>query len=472
MFVRPSGELIGMGANYSGELGDGTTIERDTPTQIVSGGVLQVSAGDSYSMFVKSDGSLWGMGDNIHGCITPLLDRDGLISPTMVIESEVQSVSAGRSHTLFRKIDGSLWGMGANNFGQLRETPLTDPVVPIQIESGSIISYSARSSGHSAWVREDGSLWTVGYGQLGQLGNNSTNITNPVPYKVVESGVIKVDIGRSHTAFIKTDGSLWVMGDASWGQVTGHTNILVPTMIVDNGVVDVSCGDRHTIFLMSDGSVWGMGSTWLNQVGEESYGNYYSPVQVVPSGSLVVGISAGNNRSILRYSDDTLWAVGDNWAGQLGIVGWQNIFSLTRIEPVVPPPTPVLIPNDLFTNALTIVLPYSSSNIALDACSLEPTEPIVGNMNSTVWYAFTAPTDGTLTISTANSPEGADTIVALYSGSILNSLVLVDWDDDSGGSYRSHLTAPIISGGEYRIQLGYYDVAPSGTLASIDVSIS
>jgi len=56
-----------MGDNGNGELGDGTTTNRTSPVQILSGGVQAVAGGYSHSLILKTDGSLWAMGDNSYG---------------------------------------------------------------------------------------------------------------------------------------------------------------------------------------------------------------------------------------------------------------------------------------------------------------------------------------------------------------------------------------------------------------------
>ena len=47
-------------------------------------------------------------------------------SPIQILPSDVSQVSHGSGHTLFIKTDGSLWGMGGNNRGQLGDANLTD----------------------------------------------------------------------------------------------------------------------------------------------------------------------------------------------------------------------------------------------------------------------------------------------------------------------------------------------------------
>jgi alpha-tubulin suppressor-like RCC1 family protein len=58
-----------MGYNSYGQLGDGTTNDVNRPEQIVSTGVVAIAlgVGQYQSLFLKSDGSLWGMGLNLFG---------------------------------------------------------------------------------------------------------------------------------------------------------------------------------------------------------------------------------------------------------------------------------------------------------------------------------------------------------------------------------------------------------------------
>ena len=53
-----------MGENGGGQLGLGDSNDRLSPLEIIEGGVVDVQAKGNNSYFLKTDGTLWGMGHN------------------------------------------------------------------------------------------------------------------------------------------------------------------------------------------------------------------------------------------------------------------------------------------------------------------------------------------------------------------------------------------------------------------------
>ena len=66
--LKTNGELYAWGNNSSGQVGDGTTTQRNSPVRVGSDSDwAEVSAGYELTVAVKSDGSMWGWGGNGDG---------------------------------------------------------------------------------------------------------------------------------------------------------------------------------------------------------------------------------------------------------------------------------------------------------------------------------------------------------------------------------------------------------------------
>ena len=65
LIMKTNGSLWAMGSNGDGQLGNGGTETQHSPIQIVASDVAAVAAGNAFSLFLKSDGSLWGHGNKL-----------------------------------------------------------------------------------------------------------------------------------------------------------------------------------------------------------------------------------------------------------------------------------------------------------------------------------------------------------------------------------------------------------------------
>jgi alpha-tubulin suppressor-like RCC1 family protein len=165
LFLKSDGSLWAMGMNLSGQLGNGGNGAVAWPEMIISSNVTAIAAGAYFSLFLKSDGSLWAMGDdyygqlgdgNLSGSTTPWLSTN---QPEEIICSNVIAITAGQYHSLFLKSDGSLWGMGDDINGQLGDGfqasqtsipeqifPTLQPVLMESVSSGTNLQFNATCS--------------------------------------------------------------------------------------------------------------------------------------------------------------------------------------------------------------------------------------------------------------------------------------------------------------------------------------
>jgi hypothetical protein len=109
--------------------------------------------------------------------------------------------------------------------------------------------------------------------------------------------------------------------------------------------------------------------------------------------------------------------------------------------------------NDDFGDASVLAVPseFDASSLGATRELLEPDHCYGGSGDhDSVWWQWTAPEDGLLTLDLSGS--GFDTILAVYTGATLDTLSLVACDDDSGSSWHSRLTDLLVYGGvTYRI---------------------
>ena len=350
LFLKSDGSLWAMGANNYGQLGDGTYRSTNRPEMIVSGNVTAIAAGWYHSLFLKSDGSLWAMGDNQYGEL-----GDGNVNgniqtnlPEMIVSSNVTAIAAGAYHSLFLKSDGSLWVMGENNYGQLGDGNYALDIdyanmnSPEMIVAGGVSSIAAGEY-HSLFVKHYGlgthqitALFAMGLNGSGQLGTGITNspgqLGDSKPLLVVSNAtgplIIGIGGGSAHSLFFTTQNHLWYTGD---NYDANDDLALSFADLYPGGVTAIAAGSFHSLFLKSGGSLWAMGNNVSGQLGDGTF-NYNSGEMIVSSN--VVAIAAGYDFSLFLKSDGSLWGMGDDESGQLANAGG----SLPQLIATFPPP--------------------------------------------------------------------------------------------------------------------------------------
>lgn len=109
--IKEDGSLWTWGKNDSGQLGNGTRIDRETPGKIMEH-VTQVSLGARHSGAVDAKHRLWMWGDNTLGQLGTLLPGNRK-KPVRVMKT-VCKVSLGYSHTGVIDLKRQVWMCGFN----------------------------------------------------------------------------------------------------------------------------------------------------------------------------------------------------------------------------------------------------------------------------------------------------------------------------------------------------------------------
>lgn len=295
--------------------GGSITSQEATLGVTVLHGVLHVSAGREHTLFLRTDGSLWGTGNSAYGQV-PAAQNVFEVTAPVLISNNVVAMAAGWWHTLFVTADGKLYTMGRNNSGQLGDGSTTNRTTPVLIAND--VAAVGAGANNSYFIRKDGSLWGMGEGSWSQLGNGSL-ARQLSPIKLLERAAA-VAGGERHAVVLKDDGTVWTAGYFSYGALgTGNSSSSAWNQIA-TGATAVAAGDNHTLFLKSDGSVWATGDNSFGQLGNGTTAGsggaagVFTPFQVTTG---IDFIAAGGNTSLLGKTDGTVWAMGTN-AGAYG----------------------------------------------------------------------------------------------------------------------------------------------------------
>lgn len=313
------------GLNDNGQLGDGTTINKSVPVQVMNTGLNggigantnllgfnQIASNrDSFNQFtlaIDSSGQLWGWG-NSNGDFWSG-DRS---SPTVVSTASWSKIAASVGYdTLLLKADGSLW-----------KTP------SIKISTGTDWLDIAMGQNAAGGIKADGSLWTWNSSYI----DNSTFIlgqgigfhgsTSPVRLGSA-SNWSKLSLGWTHAAAIDNAGHLKTWGTNRVGQLGIGTVVDQANPVGVGGGNDwasVSCGREYTVAIKTNGSLWTWGVNDYGQLGNNTGSLYLSkssPVQTIAGGTNWSKVAAGAAHILAIKTDGTLWAWGSNTFGQQG----------------------------------------------------------------------------------------------------------------------------------------------------------
>lgn len=204
------------GANDRGQLGDGATLDRASPSPIAgSTRFVRLALGGAHACGVDEAGALWCWGANDQGQLGDgtLVDR---AIPTEVPGLEgVVEVAAGLAHTCARTAAGAISCWGSSDEGQAGT--LVGPVLApraIELEGATALVSGAR---HACAIGADGRPRCWGANESLQTGLGvPVPQTSPVTVSVEAT---RIAAGRANTCVINRGGSILCWGAASTGML-------------------------------------------------------------------------------------------------------------------------------------------------------------------------------------------------------------------------------------------------------------
>jgi alpha-tubulin suppressor-like RCC1 family protein len=294
------------GLNVSGQLGSGTITSSATPLLIQGlAAPTDVFLGGSHSCAVESiDKSVKCWGLNSAGQLGDGTTTNRL-TPTIISGiSDAMSVSAGGEHSCYLSTSGTVRCWGANTSGQLGDGSTTRRLTPVLVQAlDNVKEISAAGVSHTCALKNDGTVWCWGSNSSGELGDGTfTNRLAPVRVVGIESAT-HLSVDASHACVILQNGNIRCWGNNSSGKLGDgtQTNRNIPVLVTSpNRAVVIEAGGTHTCAVYENGntSCWGLNSS--GQLGLGTSTSSSIPVQTSQSADL--GALQGNTYVI--QSDD------------------------------------------------------------------------------------------------------------------------------------------------------------------------
>jgi hypothetical protein len=326
------------GYNPVGQLGIGTADGWGNPAAVhplyaqvmgLTSGIVQVSAGGSDGLALRSDGTVWAWGEGTHGQLGNGTLGNSATPGQVYGLTGVVAVAAGDVDNLALRSDGTVWAWGDNYYGQLGNgtTVATSPI-PVQVTGLTGVTKIAAGGYFNLALRSDGTVWAWGSGQSGELGNGA-NSNSTIPRKVTGlSQVTSIAAGAYSSLAIRSGAfglnTVWAWGANNVGQLGDGTNHarLTPEQVtgIDAlSIAGISAGSDFALALGTDGSVWGWGDDSYGQLGDGVHAaEAYRPVRTFSTGSGITQLSAGGMHTLALKSNGTVLAWGMNDTGALG----------------------------------------------------------------------------------------------------------------------------------------------------------
>jgi len=376
-----SNGVVCWGDNQFGQMGDGTTTMRTTPTAVsgLGSGVVTIAAGWRHTCALTTTGRVKCWGYNASGQLgdgttvdrlTPVdVCATGALPPCVALLFGVSALTAGSSHTCAVSSTGGATCWGSNSNGALgdgttvgRPTPVDvcdvtvtvpPPCAPANNNVLRAIGSVDGGNEHTCAVKTTGALFCWGRNTSGELGDGTTTgRLSPVAVSGLGNGIGRASAGGGkfggHTCAVTSDHAVKCWGSNTHGQLgigaadgSPHATPLDVAGLA-GGVETVSASGRSTCAQLSAGGAQCWGLNDVGQLGDGTTVDRHAPVDVCApaafppcspgGGNALTGapaLAALHRHACVRTAVLSLKCWGSGGTGQLG-----DGFTLDRSTPV------------------------------------------------------------------------------------------------------------------------------------------
>lgn len=321
--VTGGGLIYCWGHNSSGQLGDGTTVDRLKPVP-VQGGALRfrrVTAGSHHTCAETIDRKAYCWGNNYWGQLGIGTSGAGRLTPVPVAGGRIfRLVEAGFLHTCGVTVaEAYCWG--DNLAGQLGDPGSTGFTrnTPVRVAGGLAFKAIDPGANHTCGLTTSSRVFCWGDNSFGQLGDGTTGY-HLVPGPVAGNRLYKqVRAGSLHSCAISDDDKAYCWGDNFSGSIGDGTTVrrLFPTAVSGGrSYQELSAGASQNCAVDLSRHSWCWGNNAFGALGDGTTTNRLVPV-ATRGGLEFVGLKAGvHSCGVTAVGQVHCW--GRNGSGQVG----------------------------------------------------------------------------------------------------------------------------------------------------------
>jgi len=388
LLLSESGKVYSYGINVYGQLGDGSLVGKteNISTAVKTGmwtlleNIVDISAGENYSMALAADGNIytWGINGNLQ------LGHEGIQENAFAIVqpniNDVIAVRAGIGHSSVITNPGNVYTFGNGENGELGNGSNDNYAIPqlvgkniIETNKNNIIlevgetfdidgtinyfnlyeekvtnmEYESKDSGRILANPITGEIIGLKEGRTTVIAKEvGTEKIGVIQVRILETGSKpegaliniepKIVTGGKHTLSLKVDGTVWAYGQNTYGQLGIGTQETTDNPIKINfetgvKIVDIACGEEHSMALDSTGNVYVWGRNNYFQLGN-STDIFVSSPKKIESIANAIKIAAGNSNSFVITQDKNAYSWGLNANGECGIGSYTNKITVTKAK--------------------------------------------------------------------------------------------------------------------------------------------
>jgi hypothetical protein len=303
--IQGTSEALCEGSNGSGQLGNGSMTDSDSPKIVV--GVTNpqtIAAGAAFACAIDQNGTVYCWGDDTYGQL-----GNGDSGETVPLPSPVANLPSATRLALGSDFACALvqggyvycWGDNATGVLGGQEAGTYAPVPVLVSGFGEqVLSDITAGQGHVCALSESGAVLCWGDNTYDQLGPAAISLpSSDTPVTALGAGVTSISAGGDETCVIRTGGQVACWGADSEGQLgpegpTDQTPSANPVVVPISNALGVSVGGEHVCALLQDTTLECWGFDGSGQLGNgTTTGPLLTPGLVVAAGTATLGADGG-----------------------------------------------------------------------------------------------------------------------------------------------------------------------------------